>query len=203
MEGVTAATLLLGLAFLLLGPLATGADAGLYRAVQCHGGHGGGDRSSARYTSAGAAFFSVADCAPGARGLGVAVPQGGGYGAIGTWAVDAPPGTTLRGVSFAGSRFSADGWLAWFVGWRPEGGWEELWMPDDARVYDYPDSWQRSGPFSGIEAQLVCVRAAGCGGSLGTGVFMHDLAFDVADSAPPSVTVSGSLTAPGPQARDA
>jgi hypothetical protein len=196
-RGVTLATLVLGLALLLLGPLATGADAGIYRAVQCHGGHGGGDRSSARYASAGATFLAVAECAPRGSGLGVAVPQGGGYGAIGTWALDAPPGTSFRSVSFAGSRQSADGWLAWFVGWKPEGGWEELWMPDNAQVYDYPDSWQRSGPFSGVEAQLVCVSAAGCAGSFGTGVFMHDLAFDIADSAPPSVAVSGSLLTPG------
>ena len=194
--GAALVTLILALA-LLLGPLAAGADAGIYRAVQCHGGHGGGDRSSARFASAGAAFHPVADCSQGGSGLGVALPQGGGYGAIGTWALDAPPGTTLRSVSFAGSRYSADGWLAWFVGWRPEGGWEELWMPDDARVYDYPDSWQRSGPFSGIEAQLVCVRAEGCGGSLGAGVLMHDLAFDVADTAPPDVTLSGSILSPG------
>ena len=190
------ATAMLGLAALLLGPLATGARAGIYRAVQCHGGHGGGDRSSARFATAGASFYPVADCAPGGFGLGIALPAGGGYGSIGTWAVDAPPGTAFRSVSFAGSRYSADGWLAWFVGWKPEGGWEELWMPDDARVYDYPDSWQRSGPFSGIEAQLVCVHA-GCGGSLGAGVFMHDLAFDVADSAPPSLAVTGSLVSGG------
>jgi hypothetical protein len=194
--GIALASIALGLA-LLLGPFAAGADAGIYRAVQCHGGHGGGDRSSARYASAGAAFHPVADCAPGGRGLGVALPQGGGYGAIGTWALDAPAGTTFRTVSFAGSRLSADGWLGWFVGWKPEGGWEELWMPDDARVYDYPDSWQRSGPFSGVEAQLVCVHSGGCGGSWGAGVFMHDLAFDLTDSAAPEVSLTGSILGGG------
>ena len=195
-KGAALAVLLLGAA-LLLGPLAAGADAGIYRAVQCHGGHGGGDRSSARYGSAGAAFFPISDCRRGGSGLGVAVPQGGGYGAIGAWALDAPPGTSFRSVSFAGSRHSADGWLAWFVGWRPEGGWEELWMPENGEVYDYPDSWQRSGPFSGIEAQLVCVRGDGCPGSFEAAVLMHDLAFDVADSSPPSVALSGSLLSPG------
>jgi hypothetical protein len=196
-RGVAVATLMLALAALLLGPLASGAEAGLYRAVQCHSGHGGGDRSSARFASAGASFYPIADCRPGGDGLGIALPQGGAYGAIGTWALDAPPGTTFRGVYLAGRRYSADGWLAWFVGWKPEGGWEELWMPDNAQTYDYPDSWQRLGPFAGIEAQLACVRAGGCGGSLHTGIFMHDLAFDVADLSPPSVSLSGSLLAPG------
>lgn len=194
--GIGLASLALGLA-LLLGPFAAGADAGIYRAVQCHGGHGGGDRSSARFGSAGAAFHAVADCAPGGSGLGIALPRGGNYGAIGSWALDAPPGTAFRSVSFAGSRLSADGWLAWFVGWRPEGGWEELWMPDNAQVYDYPDSWQRSGPFSGVEAQLVCVHSGGCAGSLGAGVFMHDLAFDIADAAAPGLALSGSLLSGG------
>ena len=196
-RGVAVATLVLALAALLLGPLASGAEAGLYRAVQCHSGHGGGDRSSARFASAGASFYPIADCAPGGDGLGVVLPQGGGYGAIGTWALDAPPGTVFRGVYFAGSRYSTDGWLGWFVGWRPEGGWEELWMPDNAQTYDYPDSWQRLGPFAGIEAQLVCVRATGCPGSLGAGVLMHDLAFDIADLSPPAVALSGSIVAPG------
>jgi hypothetical protein len=196
-RGVTTVTLLLALAALLLGPLASGADAGLYRAVQCHGGHGGGDHSSARFGSAGASFHPMSDCRAGGHGLGIVLPQGGAYGAIGAWSLYAPPGTVFRGVYFAGSRYSADGWLAWFVGWRPEGGWEELWMPDNAQTYDYPDSWQRLGPFTGIEAQLVCVRGEGCPGSFGAGLFMHDLAFDIADSSPPAVSLSGSILSAG------
>ena len=195
--GVWPAGLFAAIALLFLGPLADGTTAGIYRAVQCHGGHGGGDHSAARFGQSGASFYPSADCAPGQRGLGIALPQGGPYGAIGAWAIDAPPGTVFHSVSFAGSRYSAHGWLGWFVGWKPEGGFDDLWMPDDARTYDYPDSYQRSGPFSGIEAQLVCVQPGGCPGSLEPGIYMHDLAFDVSDTSAPAVSGSGSLLSGG------
>lgn len=194
---VLAGALVSALLALLLGPLAEGAGAGVYTAVQCHGGHGGGDYSSARFGQSGASFYPIVDCAPGGYGLGIALPQAGPYGAIASWALDAPQGTVFHRVSFAGSRFSAHGWLAWFVGWKPEGGFDELHIPADAQTYDYPDSYQRSGPYTGIEAQLVCVQLGSCNGSLQAGVLMHDLAFDVADFSPPAVSGSGSIFADG------
>lgn len=194
---VIGAALIVTLLAVLLGPLAKGAAAGVYTAVQCHGGHGGGDYSSARFGQSGASFYPVVDCRQGGNGLGVVLSQGGSRGAIASWALDAPQGTVFHRVSFAGSRYSADGWLAWFVGWKPEGGFDELHIPDDAHVYDYPDSYQRSGPYSGIEAQLVCVRLGSCNGSLQTGILMHDLVFDVADFAAPAVAGSGSIFAAG------
>jgi len=196
-RGAIAGALILALLALLFGPLAKGASAGIYTAVQCHGGHGGGDYSSARFGQSGASFYPIVDCAPGGNGLGIVLPQGGPYGAIASWALDAPPGTVFHRVSFAGSRYSAHGWLAWFVGWKPEGGFDELHIPGDAQTYDFPDSYQRSGPYSGIEAQLVCVQPGSCNGSLEPGVLMHDLAFDVADLSAPTVSGSGSIFADG------
>jgi hypothetical protein len=70
-------------------------------------------------------------------------------------------------------------------------------MPDNAQTYDYPDSYQRSGPFSSVQAQMVCVQLGGCAASLQPGIYMHDLAFDVSDTAPPAVSGSGSLLAGG------
>jgi hypothetical protein len=183
-----------GVAALLLGPLAGSADAlGVYRAVQCHPAHGGGDYGSGRYGGNQAGnFWHFEDCGWSGNGLTIAIPpDGSGYATSAGWAFDAPPGTYFNSVRFDGLRYSHNGWLARFIAWQPDGRYFEMPIAGDGQWHQYGGP---GGPFTSVTTELVCVWEV-CPGSLSAGISIWSLDVLLVDTSSPSVSGSGSLLA--------
>jgi hypothetical protein len=183
--------------FMLLGPLAdSAASLAIYDVRQCDPQHGVPNRNDLHYNRTQDGFFVIDDCGTAGAGVGIAFPPWAWTGAAAGWSIDAPAGTYFQEIELEGARrFSDNGWLARFIGWKTTGGYTELNVPGDGVRRHYPAGLDPTGPFTSLAAQLICGSYPSCSSSASAGITMDGLRLDVADASPPTVAASGSLFA--------
>lgn len=190
--------LVAALVALFLWPLADGAAAlAIYEVRQCDPEHGVTDRSGLQYGQTQGGFLVTDQCGTAQTGVGISVPPTASIGAAAGWSITAPPGTYFHEIELDGARrYSHNGWLARFIGWRfGDSGFVELNIPGDGLRRHYPEGLDPRGPFTSLSAELVCSTFPSCDASLSAGLTMDGLHLDVADAAPPTVSATGSLLA--------
>jgi hypothetical protein len=173
--------------------LAPEANAGTYRAVQCHERLGAG-RADAEFRQSSPHYAGTADCH--AAGLGITHDPGREptkRGRSGSWTIATPGGTEI--VRIAARVGAAAG-----GGHVPElflalaGGARQAITPVHGRGHRVTWSGVRG---RALTARLGCSRRGGCGPGLDAHVHLRNIALALRDSLAPSVEPAGSLLAGG------
>ncbi len=164
------------------------APAGTYRATQCNPDLGVG-RADADFRRTSEHYRSQADCGVGGEGLAVDhMGQHTNADRWGAWTVRAPVGTELiRAAAIVSGRQRG--------GHVPEllvGPMDQLVPVGTATGAPHPLSWTGDGA-EGLRASLRCAGPDGCGSGREAHIRVRRLMLHLADAAPPSVTLSGSL----------
>ncbi len=177
------------LALLAAAIAAPRARAGTYTAAQCSPALGAGHQD-ASYVATGGRLRPGADCKP--RGDGLSVVPAAAHtpaGAWGAWLLQPPAGTRLTGVHAIVSGHRDDG----FVPELRVGGGELLgqaWGDPHAATWSGSDG-------SELAARLRCRRASGCAEGRAAFVALRRIRLALSDEAEPTVSLGGSLFAPG------
>jgi hypothetical protein len=188
---ITALALLAGLAAFLAG--AGRADAGTYRAVQCHPGLGAG-HADASYRSTSPAYIGRAAC----RDQGLTIEHEPGSkptrsGRHGAWELTAPPGTEIVRAGMQ-VRAASQGWHVPQISIGLEGGGRKQ-LPN-VRGDRHAVSWQgRAG--RALIARLACTNRKQCGPGRGAYIHLRRISLALRDLRAPRLELGGTLAEPG------
>lgn len=169
------------------------ADAGTYRAVQCHEGLGAG-HADAVFRATGERYRSRADCAGAglevSHGAGTAATRGGRYG---EWSLAAPAGARIVRAAL---RVAAEGddWHSPQVAVTLAGGARQAVA--GVRGSLHPVEWAGAAGRV-LAARLVCTHAERCGAGERAFVRVRRIALVLEDVLAPQLAVGGSLLEAG------
>jgi len=171
---------------------APGADAGIYRALQCHERSGAG-QGAASYSANSARYVRAADC----RGAGLGITHEPGRkattaGQFGAWTIKAPTGTRMIRAR-ARVKAQGGGWHAPQMLVALAGGARK--MLQGVRGERHPVAWAGAAGRALI-ARLICSRRR-CGKGPGALVSLRAIALTLSDTRRPAVEPGGSLLAGG------
>jgi len=189
---VATLALLAALGALLAG--ARQADAGEYRAVQCHPGLGA-KHADARYQSSSPRYVGRASC----RDVGLAITHDPGRkptraGRYGAWRLDAPAGTEIVTARAQVKAAGQGGHAPQLRVALKSGAQRQL---PNVRGERHAVVWRGGGGGAAFIARLACTAKSECGPGRAAHIHLRRIALVLRDLWAPQLGLSGTLTGPG------